>query len=83
LDAAGRKLINVFQDHKDFRLLSLRNWIINLDIWGSYLPLNAQFYDIQLTRTAAYTKIHDFRKQIKIILQQRRDFGLITGTNTS
>lgn len=40
----------------------MRNWIINLDVWGSYLPLNVQFYDIQLTRTAAYTKIRDFRK---------------------
>jgi len=83
LDAAGRKLINVYQDHPDIKYLSLRNWIINLDIWGSFLPLNAQFYDIQLTRTAAYTKSHDFRLEVKIILSERRDFGFISGSNTS
>ncbi len=45
---------------------------MNLDVWGSYLPLSAQCYDIQLTRTAAYTKIRDFRKQVKCIVQQKR-----------
>jgi hypothetical protein len=40
LDSAGHKLLSVFQQKEEFRPLSLRNWIINLDVWGSYLPLN-------------------------------------------
>jgi hypothetical protein len=41
LDSAGTKLMNVFTQNKKHQVLSLRNWILNLDVWGSYLPLNA------------------------------------------
>jgi len=41
LDSAGTKLMNVFSQDKRHQVLSLRNWILNLDVWGSYLPLNA------------------------------------------
>jgi hypothetical protein len=43
-----------------------------LDLWGSYLPLNAQLYDVQLARTAAYTKVKDVRRQISVIIQSRK-----------
>lgn len=43
-------MMSVFKDNNKFRLLNFRNWIVNLDVWGSYLPLNAQCYDLQLTR---------------------------------
>ena len=46
LDSAGNKLMNVFKQKKNFQVLSMRNWILNLDVWGSYIPLNAQCYDI-------------------------------------
>ena len=46
LDAGGRKLMSVFQEKEHFKHLSLRNWLINLDIWGTFLPLNVQCYDI-------------------------------------
>lgn len=72
LDAAGCKLLTVFQQHPSHRYLALRNWVVNFDIWGSYHPLTPQCYDIQLTRTAAYTKVRDFRRQLKCIVQQQR-----------
>lgn len=48
LDAAGRKLLHVFQDPHSptIKLQSLRSWLLNLDLWGSYLPLNTQLYDV-------------------------------------
>jgi hypothetical protein len=64
LDAAGHKLLHIFQEHQtpQIRLQSLKNWIINFDIWGSYMPLNAQLFDVQLARTAAFTKLKETRK---------------------
>lgn len=46
--------MKVFENSSTLRFLNLKNWIINLDVWGSYLPLSVHCYDIQLTRTAAY-----------------------------
>ena len=57
LDGAGRTMLSVFQEKKKFRFQSFRNWMINLDVWGSFYPLNIQCYDIQLTRTSGYTKL--------------------------
>lgn len=56
LDAAGMMLQLVFKEHKNHRFYSFRNWLINLDVWGSFYPLNMQCYDIQLTRTSAYVR---------------------------
>jgi hypothetical protein len=46
LDAGGRSLFGVFSEESKHRKQSFRNWLINLDIWGSYLPLNAEANDI-------------------------------------
>ena len=74
LDAAGRKLLHIFQEPQtpQIRLQSLKNWIINFDIWGSYMPLNAQLFDVQLARTAAYTKLKETRKQVRVMVSQKR-----------
>jgi hypothetical protein len=47
LDAGGRTLQHVFlEGNNAYRETSFRNWLINVDVWGSYLPLNAECYDI-------------------------------------
>jgi hypothetical protein len=40
---------------------------MNLEIWGSFEPLNSQCYDIELTRAGAYTKIVQLRKRLEIM----------------
>ena len=47
---------NIFigEEKVKYKFESFRNWIINLDIWGSYLPLVPELYDIQISRTSAY-----------------------------
>jgi len=73
LDAAGLTLKHVFLEKKKWvRQVSFRNWIINLDVWGSYNPLSAECYDIQMTRILAYTKIQQIRKQITNLLEQKK-----------
>ena len=48
LDAAGRTLGAVFKtgEERDRKWEGFRKWIINLDVWGSFYPLNVQCYDI-------------------------------------
>lgn len=53
LDAAGDTLTRIFRQAQengpkksDKSLSNFKNWIINFDIWGSYLPLSEQSWDI-------------------------------------
>ena len=67
LDSSGRTLQSVFKPpNNPVRYQSFRNWLINLDIWGSFYPLNIQCYDIQLTRTAAYVSLTQYFMTILI-----------------
>jgi hypothetical protein len=46
---------------------------VNFDIWGSFLPLTAHSWDVQLARAAAYEKLGIFRASIREILKQNKD----------
>jgi len=77
LDAAGDTLTRIFKlaqengpTKSQSSLQTFRNWIINFDVWGSYLPLTVESWDIQLARAAAYEKLSIFRASIKDIVKQ-------------
>jgi hypothetical protein len=53
LDAAGDTIIRIMKNaksdentNKEKHIESLKNFLINFDVWGSYLPLTAQSWDI-------------------------------------
>jgi hypothetical protein len=76
IDAAGDTLSRIFemafnQSQKNFpkSIENFRNWIVNFDIWGSYLPLTPKSWDIYLARCAAYEKLSIFRASLKDIIE--------------
>lgn len=82
LDAAGDTLARIFQtvydseieDSKKTKkfLESFRNWVINFDVWGSFLPLSAQGWEITQARAAAYEKLSIFRASLRDFLKQNQ-----------
>lgn len=52
---------------------------MNMDVWGSFRPLNAQCYDIQLTRAAAFTKLVSMRQKLHKMLIFWEDFAEESG----
>ena len=80
LDAAGDTLARIFlivynskEDPKKKNSLkyidSFRNWIINFDVWGSFMPLSAQGWEITQARAAAYEKLSIFRASLRDFLK--------------
>ena len=48
---------------------NFRNWVINFDVWGSFLPLSSQSWDVHVARAAAYEKLSIFRASLRDILK--------------
>ena len=42
-----------------------KQWILNLDVYGSFEPLNPQVFDIQIARSAAFTKLVNLRLRLR------------------
>ena len=73
LDSAGRTLLHVFEEKgMANQREAFRNWLINLEIWGTFYPLNAQCYDIYLTRISSYAKLVQIRRGIKYLNDEKR-----------
>lgn len=82
LDAAGDTLARIFQtvyeseeeqSKKTKKYLdSFRNWVINFDVWGSFLPLSAQGWEITQARATAYEKLSIFRASLRDFLKQNQ-----------
>jgi hypothetical protein len=78
LDAAGDTLSRIFamsaenpgKKYKAKYLENFRNWIVNFDIWGSFLPLSSQSWDVHVARAAAYEKLSIFRASLRDIMKQ-------------
>lgn len=77
LDAAGDTLTRIMKLTKDDdyknrekHVESFRNFLINFDIWGSFLPLTAHSWDIHQARAAGYEKLSIFRASLKDFLKQ-------------
>ena len=63
LDAGGKALSGVGVDRN--ALLSMKLWIMVLDIWGSFLPLEPT--DINLTRVRALERLEHSIDELKLI----------------
>lgn len=50
-------------------LPKLELWILNLDVWGSYLPLTSQQFDIQVARALSFTKFVQMQKRITKMIE--------------
>lgn len=48
---------------------NFKHWILNLDVYGSFEPLSPQCYDIQMARTAAFTKLTTLRKRLRKMIE--------------
>ena len=38
----------------NYRKQQFKNWIINLDVWGSFEPVTAHCFDIETARAVAF-----------------------------
>ena len=56
-------------------------WLLNLDVYGSFEPLTPQCYDIQMARSAAFTKLvqmkRRFRKMIEFWEELTEESGML------
>ena len=70
IDAAGASLSSIFKKALDAEDSSLHlgefaDWLMNFDVWGSYLPLNVEAWDVHMARAAAHEKLSIFRASLK------------------
>ena len=57
LDSAGRTLRHIFEEDKKHQFDLFRMFIMNLEVFGSYLPLNDRLFDPQVTKISSYLKV--------------------------
>ena len=62
----------------DKRVL-FKHWILNLDVYGSFEPLNPQCYDIQMARSAAFTKLVTMRTRLRKMIEFWEDLSEESG----
>jgi hypothetical protein len=75
LDAAGDTLSRIFTDFQkpsELKLKEFKNWIFNFDIWGSYLPLTSESWDLHTARATSYEKLSIFRASLRDFLRQNK-----------
>jgi len=67
LDAGGKPLIAVAKA-KD-KLGALKNWLVSLDIWGSYTPLAPSIdTSLEVSRARSLDKLEKTRQEINSVL---------------
>lgn len=76
LDSAGKTLRQIFEEKEQTQWESFRYFIMNLEIYGSFLPLSDKLYDPQVTRISSHLKISKIRKALDAIV---RDFENVSG----
>jgi len=65
LDSAGRTLRHIFEKNSDkLQFEAFRVFIMNLEVYGSFLPLNEKLYDPQVTRISSNLKVGKLRKRL-------------------
>ena len=66
------------QSEADKRIM-FKHWILNLDVYGSFEPLNPQCYDIQMARSAAFTKLVTMRTRLRKMIEFWEDLSEESG----
>jgi len=75
IDAGGKTLNQVFEAPKRIRLEQLKTFLINLDIWGSYLPFSVlSSWDSQTTRANTLVQINVCRREIRKLICENTDY---------
>ena len=70
LDSGGRTLRQIFALNDKYQLEAFRYFIMNLEVYGSFSPLNDRYYDPQVTRISSYLKISKVRKGLDALINE-------------
>lgn len=70
LDSGGWTIWSIFMNDPESWRLNFWNFIVGLEIWGSFSPINPWVIDIQTTRSTAYLKLKWLRKNFQNILDE-------------
>lgn len=70
LDSAGCTLRQIFEKKPNTQFEAFRYFIMNLEIYGSFLPLSDRLHDPQVTRIASYLKICKLRKGLDTLVME-------------
>ena len=70
LDSGGKTLRAIFEDKEKVQFDLFRFFIMNLEIYGSFLPINEKLFDMQVTRISAYLKVSKIRKGLDLLVRE-------------
>lgn len=70
LDSAGCTLRQIFERKEKAQFDAFRYFIMNLEVYGSFLPINDRLFDPQVTRISSYLKVCKVRKGIDGIIYE-------------
>ena len=56
-----------------------KDWILNFDVYGSFMPLTPEYCDIQMARTASFTKLVALRKRLSNMIEFWQDVSEESG----
>lgn len=73
LDSGGKSLRAIFEESEKSQFESFRFFIMNLEIYGSFLPINNNLFDMQVTRISAYLKVSKIRKGLDQLVKEHED----------
>lgn len=68
LDSGGKSLRHVFEEREAVQFEAFRLFVMNLEVYGSFSPLNDRLFDLQVTRISAYLKISKIRKGLEFLV---------------
>jgi hypothetical protein len=73
LDSAGQTFRHIFESGEKVQLDQFRYFIMNLEIYGSFMPLNDRMHDLQVTRISSYLKVSKARKGLDSLINEYED----------
>lgn len=68
-----------YAQSEELKRINFKHWILNLDVYGSFEPLNPQCYDIQMARSAAFTKLVTMRSRLRKMIEFWEDLSEESG----
>jgi hypothetical protein len=73
LDSAGQTFRNIFESSEKVQFDQFRYFVMNLEIYGSFMPLNDRMHDLQVTRISSYLKVSKARKGLDSLINEYED----------
>jgi hypothetical protein len=75
LDSSGKTLRQIFEGKEAIQFEAFRFFIMNLEIYGSFTPLNDRLCDPQVTRISSYLKVGKVRKGLELLVADYDNFS--------